>query len=198
MRGYGLSQPIFAVESAMDELARALDLDPFELRRRDAMRPGDPMVSISEEPEDVEYGSYGLDQCLDLVEQALAAGNGDAAPEGDDWLVGSGMAMAMHDTAPPTEHRSEARLSVGADGHYHLAVGTAEFGNGTSIVHGQIVASLLETTAARVRLVQSDTLRTNRVTTPCLALSGAAGRRRPRTQSREVEAQLRAFCSFKL
>jgi putative selenate reductase molybdopterin-binding subunit len=160
MRGYGLSQPIFAVESAVDELARALDLDPFELRRRNAVRPGDPMVSISEEPEDVEYGSYGLDQCLDLVEQALAAGNGDAAPESDDWLVGSGMAMAMHDTAPPTEHRSEARLSVGADGHYHLAVGTAEFGNDTSTVHGQIVASLLETTAARVRLVQSDTDRT--------------------------------------
>jgi putative selenate reductase molybdopterin-binding subunit len=160
MRGYGLSQPIFAVESAMDELARALGLDPFELRRRNAVRPGDPMVSISEEPEDVEYGSYGLDQCLDLVEQALAAGNGDAAPEGDDWLVGRGMAMAMHDTAPPTEHRSEARLGVEADGHYHLAVGTAEFGNGTSTVHGQIVASLLETTAARVRLVQSDTDRT--------------------------------------
>jgi putative selenate reductase molybdopterin-binding subunit len=160
MRGYGLSQPIFAVESALDELARALGLDPFELRRRNAVRPGDPMVSISEEPEDVEYGSYGLDQCLDLVEQALAAGNGDAAPEGDDWLVGRGMAMAMHDTAPPTEHRSEARLSVGADGHYHLAVGTAEFGNGTSTVHGQVVASLLETTAARVRLVQSDTDRT--------------------------------------
>jgi putative selenate reductase molybdopterin-binding subunit len=160
MRGYGLSQPIFAVESALDELARALGLDPFELRRRNAVRPGDPMVSLSKEPEDVEYGSYGLDQCLDLVEQALAAGNGDAAPEGDDWLVGRGMAMAMHDTAPPTEHRSEARLSVGADGHYHLAVGTAEFGNGTSTVHGQVVASLLETTAARVRLVQSDTDRT--------------------------------------
>jgi CO/xanthine dehydrogenase Mo-binding subunit len=95
-----------------------------------------------------------------LVEQALAAGNGDAAPEGDDWLAGRGMAMAMHDTAPPTEHRSTARLSVGADGNYHLAIGTCEFGNGTTTVHGQVVASLLETTASRVRLVQSDTDRT--------------------------------------
>ena len=160
IRGYGLSQPIFAVESAMDELARALGLDPFELRRRNAVRPGDPMIAMSEEPEDVEYGSYGLDQCLDLVEQALAAGDGDAAPEGDDWLVGRGMAMAMHDTAPPTEHSSEARLSVGADGNYHLAVGTAEFGNGTSTVHGQVAASMLQTSMSRVRLVQSDTDRT--------------------------------------
>lgn len=41
IRGYGLGQSIFAVESAMDELARALGLDPFELRRRNAVRPGD-------------------------------------------------------------------------------------------------------------------------------------------------------------
>ena len=160
IRGYGLSQSIFAVESAMDELARALDLDPFEFRRRNAVRPGDPMVSMSDEPEDVEYGSYGLDQCLDLVEDALARGNGVAAPEGEDWLVGQGTALAMHDTAPPTEHRSEARLSVGEDGNYHLAVGTAEFGNGTTTLHAQVVASLLGTTMSRVRMVQSDTDRT--------------------------------------
>jgi putative selenate reductase molybdopterin-binding subunit len=160
IRGYGLSQSIFAVESAMDELARALDLDPFEFRRRNAVRPGDPMISISDEPEDTEYGSYGLNQCLDLVQDALARGNGVAAPEGEDWLAGQGIAMAMHDTAPPTEHRSEARLSVGADGNYHLAVGTAEFGNGTTTLHGQVVASLLETTMSRVRMVQADTDRT--------------------------------------
>jgi CO/xanthine dehydrogenase Mo-binding subunit len=70
------------------------------------------------------------------------------------------MALAMHDTAPPTEHRSEARLSVGADGTYHLAIGTAEFGNGTTTSHGQVAASILNTTMSRVRIVQSDTDRT--------------------------------------
>ena len=160
IRGYGLSQSIFAVESAMDELARALDLDPFELRRRNAVRPGDPMISMSDEPEDTEYGSYGLDQCLDLVEGALSRGDGASAPDGEDWLVGRGMALAMHDTAPPTEHRSEARLGVGEDGDYHLAVGTAEFGNGTTTLHAQVVASLLGTTVSRVRMVQADTDRT--------------------------------------
>ncbi len=38
-RGYGLSQTIFAVESAMDELARGIGIDPFELRRRNVVRP---------------------------------------------------------------------------------------------------------------------------------------------------------------
>ena len=51
-------------------------MDPFEIRRKNMIRPGDPMESIWQEPTDVEIGSYGLDQCLDLVEEALASGRG--------------------------------------------------------------------------------------------------------------------------
>ncbi len=141
-------------------MARGLGLDPFEIRRRNMVRPGDPMVSLGEEPSDAEYGSYGLDQCLDLVEAALERGSGVPAPSGDDWLEGKGIAIAMHDTAPPTEHRSEAWLRLEEDGSYRLAIGTAEFGNGTTTQHLQIAASVLETSAARVAIVQSDTDRT--------------------------------------
>ena len=144
----------FAVASAMDDWPR-LCLDPFELRR--PRRGRDPRFH-KRKPEDVSTAAIGLAHCSPC-RAALAAAR-RAAPEGDDWLVGRGMAMAMHDTAPPTEHRSTARLSVGADGNYHLAIGTCEFGNGTSTVHGQVVASVLETTMSRVRLVQSDTDRT--------------------------------------
>ncbi|GJD42215.1 Putative xanthine dehydrogenase molybdenum-binding subunit XdhA [Methylobacterium cerastii] len=112
-RGYGLSQTIFAVESALDELARDLGLDPYAMRRRNAVRPGDPMVSTSLEPHDVEYGSYGLDQCLDLAERAMATPSGDPAPEG--WRVGEGMAMAMIDTIPPRGHFSDARIGLRGD-----------------------------------------------------------------------------------
>ncbi|MDQ3694161.1 MAG: molybdopterin-dependent oxidoreductase [Chloroflexota bacterium] len=160
IRGYGLTQTVFAVECAMDELARSLAIDPIELRRRNMVRPGDALVALGDEPNDAEFGSYGLDQCLDLVEAALARGNGVAAPNGDDWLVGEGVAIAMHDTAPPTEHRSEARLSLEEDGHYLLATGTAEFGNGTTTQHAQIVASVLGATVGRVKVIQSDTDRT--------------------------------------
>ena len=70
------------------------------------------------------------------------------------------MAISMHGAVPPTEHRSEARLGLGDDGNYHLAIGTAEFGNGTTTVHQQIVSSVLNSTASRVRVVQSDTDKT--------------------------------------
>lgn len=154
-RGYGLSQANFAIESAMDEVARQVGIDPFEFRRLNVVKPGDPMVSAEEGSHDVEYGSYGLDQCLDMVERALAE-----APQhelSDEWLVGHGMAAGMIDTIPPRGHRAESRIRLTEDGFYELKVGTAEFGNGTTTVHGQIAASELATTVGRIRIKQSDT-----------------------------------------
>ncbi|WP_018042283.1 molybdopterin-dependent oxidoreductase [Methylobacterium sp. 88A] len=155
-RGYGLSQTIFAVESAMDEVARGLGLDPFEMRRRNVVRPGDPMVSNSLEPHDVQYGSYGLDQCVDLVSSAMDELGPAETPSGD-WLVGKGMAMAMIDTIPPRGHFADARIALQIDGHYHLDVGTAEFGNGTTTVLAQIAASALGTSPERITLRHGDT-----------------------------------------
>lgn len=165
-RGYGLSQTIFAIECTMDELARSLKMDPLEFRRRNVIRPGDPMTSLGPEANDVDYGSYGLDQCLDLVDAAMKRGNGVARPEGDDWLEGKGVALAMIDTAPPMEHRSEARLTLEADGRYLLAIGSPEIGNGSTTCRHQLVATALGTTLSRVHSIQSDTDRTGYDTGP--------------------------------
>jgi putative selenate reductase molybdopterin-binding subunit len=154
-RGYGLGQVIFAIESAMDDLARELGLDPFELRRRNVIVPGDPMVVTEVEDGDLAYGSYGLDQCLDLTQEALASGRGDKAPAG--WPTGSGAALAMIATIPPRGHHSHVAVSVDATGEYLIDVGTAEFGNGTTTVHVQLVAQELATTPDRVQVRQSDT-----------------------------------------
>jgi len=157
-RGYGLGQVIFAVESAMDELARKLGIDPFELRRRNVIEPGDAMVVTDPHEEtDLVVGSYGLDQCLDLVESALARGNGAVAPTGGTWSVGTGMGIAMIATVPPRGHYADTSIALLADGSYELSVGTAEFGNGTTTVHTQLVATALNTTVDRVRIRQSDT-----------------------------------------
>jgi CO/xanthine dehydrogenase Mo-binding subunit/aerobic-type carbon monoxide dehydrogenase small subunit (CoxS/CutS family) len=156
-RGYGLGQVIFAVESALDELAQRLGIDPFDLRRRNVVVPGDPFVDSHVADDDLTFGSYGLDQCLDLAQKALASREGAAPPEGAQWRIGEGMAIAMIATIPPRGHFADASVSLDADGDYTLSVGTAEFGNGTSTVHTQIVASELGVGADHVRLRQSDT-----------------------------------------
>jgi CO/xanthine dehydrogenase Mo-binding subunit len=155
-RGYGLSQVVFAVESAVDELARGIGMDPLDFRARNVVRPGDPMLSTTTELDDVGFGSYGLDQCLDLVATALRDGSADApAPPG--WPVGTGVALSMIDTVPPRGHRAQVRLGVAEDGCYELLVGTAEFGNGTTTVHAQLAAEALATSPSRVRVRSSDT-----------------------------------------
>lgn len=160
IRGYGLTQTVYAVESALDELARALEMDPFELRQKNVVRPGEPMLSLGTEISDAEIGSYGLDECVDQVRDALARGNGVNPPNSEDWLVGTGIAYAMHDAAPPTEHRSNAAIELLEDGTYELVSGTAEFGNGTTTQHIQIAATTLGSTANRFHIIQSDTDRT--------------------------------------
>ena len=161
-RGYGLGQVVFAIESALDDLARELGMDPFELRRRNVVVPGDPFVVTSlpqdgsEGDDGLRYGSYGLDQCLDLVQEALGRG-GEPAPAGPSWRVGTGMALSMIATTPPRGHFADARARLLADGTWELSVGTAEFGNGTTTVLTQIGVQALATSAERIRLRQSDT-----------------------------------------
>jgi CO/xanthine dehydrogenase Mo-binding subunit/aerobic-type carbon monoxide dehydrogenase small subunit (CoxS/CutS family) len=166
-RGYGLGQVIFAIESAMDELARTLRIDPFELRRRNVVVPGDPLLTIeTEEDETIAYrGEHGAGQCLDLVEAALGSGRGELPPDG--WLVGTGMALSMIATVPPRGHFADATIrALGGDepddaqpdnALFELEVGTAEFGNGSTTVHAQLAAQVLGTTPDRIRIRQSDT-----------------------------------------
>ncbi|MGY4642379.1 molybdopterin-dependent oxidoreductase [Cellulomonas sp. URHB0016] len=156
-RGYGLGQVIFAVESAVDDLARELGIDPVELRRRNVVRPGDPIRTVEEHvPTDITYdGEHGAGACLDLVEQALAGPDDVAAPPG--WRVGQGVALAMIATIPPRGHFADAVVRLLPDGTYELEVGTAEFGNGSTTVHAQLVAQVLGTVPGRVRIRQSDT-----------------------------------------
>jgi putative selenate reductase molybdopterin-binding subunit len=157
-RGYGSPQTGFAVESAMDELARGIGMDPIEFRRRNIVRAGEHALSASKELDhDVDYSSNGLEQCLDLVRKAMRRRQDTdrAVPAG--WLTGEGAALTMIHTVPPRGHISHSRIGLRDDGGYDLAFGTAEFGNGTSTVHCQLAATVLGTTVERIRFRQSDT-----------------------------------------
>ena len=157
-RGYGSPQTGFAVESAIDELARGVGIDPIEFRRRNVVAAGEVIVSSGERVDhDVDTSCSGLDQCLDLVQEAMRrrqTTDRDAPP---GWLTGEGVALTMIHTAPPRGHLSTSRISLLPDGCYALVFGTAEFGNGTTTTHCQIAAATLNTTISRISYRQSDT-----------------------------------------
>ena len=156
IRGYGAAQPTFAMESAIDELALKLGMSPLELRRINGVKPGDT-IGVGAAPNDDVMASYGLDQCFDMVASAIESGPSLPAPQGREWSTGVGYGMAMYDTSPPTEHRSDASVEVLPDGTYLLRVGTCEFGNGTTTSHVQFAAAALRTSMDRVAIRHGDT-----------------------------------------
>ena len=190
-RGYGLSQTVFAVESAIDELARSLAIDPADLRRRNLIREGDDLVNGSGEAEDVSTASIGVFDCLDLVEKALASGRGLAAPDG--WATGTGVAVAMLDTVPPGGHHGRSRVAEQPGGGYAAFVGTAEFGNGTTTVHRQIVADALGCAPGDVLVFSSDTDRSGHDTgaygSTGIAVAGTATMRAARALADAIAAR---------
>ncbi|MDJ0322331.1 molybdopterin-dependent oxidoreductase [Cryobacterium sp. PH31-AA6] len=156
-RGYGLGQVLFGIESAMDDLAHDLGMNPFDLRRLNCVGPSDPLVVTHVEGADLIFGSYGLDQCLDLAQAALERGNGVAVPDGAEWRLGEGMATAMIATMPPRGHFANASVTLEPTGRYTVRAGTAEFGNGTTTVHAQLAATALNTDPDRVDILHADT-----------------------------------------
>lgn len=159
-RGYGTGQPTFAVESALDELAALLNVDPIEMRRKNMIGPDDKMESVLEGASDLTMGSYGLDQCVDAVEKALASGGGLPKPESGDWLEGSGVALSMLDCVPPTEQRSGSEVALLPGGGYHFTVGSVEIGNGLVTAQQQVVAQVMGCPTARVTFLNADTDKT--------------------------------------
>jgi CO/xanthine dehydrogenase Mo-binding subunit len=159
-RGYGASQTTFAIECAIDDIARLLGIDPLAMRRKNVVKPGDNVESIWKEPSDSIFGSYGIHECLDIVERELAKGNGVAKPAGSEWAEGTGVALAMLECGPPTGHRSGATMNLLPDGTYHLAVGSSEMGNGIATAHQQIAASIVGVRARDVDVIVADTDRT--------------------------------------
>ena len=161
MRGYGMTQPAFAVESAIDELAVTLGIDPLEVRRRNIVRPGDALLALDDasrrrgvhrgrpRPSASTSSTTALRRHDERARRSATTGS--SAPASP---------ARMHETAPPTDHISEAWATLRDDGIYEIAVGTVEFGEGTSTAHVQIAATQLGTTPSRIHLVQSDTDRT--------------------------------------
>lgn len=149
-RGPGESTGSFAMESAMDELAYKLQIDPLALRLR----------NYSEKNPDSgqPYTSKNLRECYERAAEAFDWKKQRAAQprsmRNGRMLVGLGMATASRGT-----HRSaaSARIRMNADGSVVLQSGTIEQGTGSSTVYGQLAAEILDIPVERVRFEWGDT-----------------------------------------
>ncbi|MFF4364575.1 molybdopterin-dependent oxidoreductase [Streptomyces sp. NPDC001594] len=155
-RGYGGGQLAFAVESALDDVARRLSLDPLTLRERAYLRPGEraPFPGAGGRHPVMDGG---LAACLDLLGRARARRPQSDAPRDGRWLVGDGMAVATRHTVPADGHIARAAVTLRPDGHYDLATGLPDFGSGAGSALRGIAARALGAPAGHVHLTAADT-----------------------------------------
>jgi len=144
MRAPGESPGMFALESAMDELAVACGLDPIELRVRN-----EPAV----DPETGRpFSSRGLVACLREGAQRFGWAKRDLQPRthrAGRWLVGTGVAAS---TYPAVQLPASAHVAVDAAGRYRVRIAAEDVGQGAWTVLTQIAADALEVPVEQVQL----------------------------------------------
>ena len=159
-RGFGGPQVAFACESQMDLLAERLEMDPLELRRRNALEPGDETVTGHKLDT-----SVGLKECLDRVAEssdwerrrALYAQDKDPLRRGIGLAAGYG-GLGLGPLARLLEPAG-ASVIVSPDGSVTVAVGTAETGQGMTTALAQIASEALGCPVERVFVLATDTSR---------------------------------------
>jgi xanthine dehydrogenase YagR molybdenum-binding subunit len=135
MRAPGAATGVYALESAMDELAVALKLDPVELRLR--------CYSDRDQNEDVPYTSKALRECYRQGAEAFGWNQRKAEPrsmrDGND-LVGWGMATGVWEAL---QMPAAARIVLTANGHAEVSCAASDIGTGTYTILAQVSADTL-------------------------------------------------------
>lgn len=148
MRAPGECPGMFALESAMDEMAIECGLDPIEFRIRN-----EPEIDPdSGHP----FSSRGLIACLQEGAQRFGWQQRDPKPRmrlDDRWLIGTGVAAS---TYPARRRSSTALARIGREGRYSVFIGASDIGTGAWTVLTQIAADALEIPVDDVHLEIGD------------------------------------------
>ncbi len=171
VRGYGNPQSTFFVETTMDQLAEALNIDQVDFRIRNANIPN------SETPQGLIITSCGLKECLEAVAAAADRGPGPektminrdlydtvygrtAMPLPDNLKRGIGFASTLNVGGGARIYRSDgcgATVKVDDFGHVTVITGSTEIGQGSETILAQIVAETLGVRIEDVAVINSDT-----------------------------------------
>ncbi len=140
-RGYGATQGIFAVESAINELAVKLNMNPVALREMNLTREGDVMHAYYGET----ANSCTLDRCLERTAEMI--GWKEKYPcrvMPDGKIRGVGIAMAMQGSGISSVDTGSVSIKINDDGFYALTIGASDMGTGCDTILSQMAADCLD------------------------------------------------------
>lgn len=153
-RGYGATQGIFAVESAVNELAAEMEMDPVRLREINMVKEGTVMPAYYGEP----LNSCALDRCMERAKEMmdwdrkyprLDLGNGK--------IRSVGVAMAMQGSSISKVDTAAVSIKVNDDGFYSMAIGATDMGTGCDTILAQMAADCLDCSVDNIVVSGVDT-----------------------------------------
>ena len=154
-RGYGATQGIFAVESAADELAHKMGMDPVKFRELNMPMEGEALPGYPDVPIN---GSCTMDKCLACAKEMI--GWDEKYPfrdMGNGKVRGVGIAMAMQGSSIAGIDVGGADIKLNEDGSYTLALGCSDMGTGCDTILAQMAADCLDTDMKNIVVFSVDT-----------------------------------------
>ena len=154
-RGYGATQGIFAVESAADELAYKMGMDPVKFRELNMPMEGESLPGYPDVPIN---GSCTMDKCLARAKEMI--GWDEKYPfrdMGNGKVRGVGIAMAMQGSSIAGIDVGGADIKLNEDGSYTLALGCSDMGTGCDTILAQMAADCLDTDMKNIVVFSVDT-----------------------------------------
>ena len=143
-RGYGATQGTFAVESAVNELAHKLGLDPTEVR----------MKNLVDQSETV---SGDIKKCIEIGKETFDWKNRCVKDMGNGKVRASGMAVTMQGSGIQGVDTASATLKLHDSGDYTLYIGVTDMGQGCDTVTAQMAAEILEVPMEKIIVNSADT-----------------------------------------
>lgn len=155
-RGYGATQGIYAVESAVNELAHKMGMDPVKIRELNMPVQGGPLPAYDGVRKTA--ASCTMDQCMERAKEMM---NWDekypCRDMGNGKVRGVGVAMAMQGSSIAGIDVGGANVKLNEDGSYTLGLGCADMGTGCDTILAQMAADCLETPLDNIVVFGVDT-----------------------------------------
>ena len=153
-RGYGATQGCFAMESAVNELAAELGMDPAQLRLKNLPQQGMNMPAYYNEP----LSSSSLPQCIQRGMEMIGWAEKYPSVRVDDRHVrGVGMAITMQGSGISAVDTATVTIKLNDDGFYTLMIGATDMGTGCDTILAQMAAEVLECPMEWISVAPIDT-----------------------------------------
>ena len=152
-RGYGATQGIFAVETAVNELADRLGMDPVALREKNMVREGQVMPAYYNERAD----ACALDRCMTRCKELFHWEEKFPVRDmGNGKVRAAGVAMAMQGSGISGVDVGSATIKLSDEGFFNLSIGAADMGTGCDTILAQMAAECMECSLDDVAVFGAD------------------------------------------